>query len=339
MSLQFRIADQVLHVDDSRDATEAIVHKYDAFLNLICADRYAFQRDAVRAAWRFLVSDKYPDLERLARENWNARDAIRQRHDTIDAYLSKMQLRDRKAVSIDLATGTGKSFVMYALAAIALAEGVVDRVLVLCPSLTIEEGLLEKFSTLAGNSELSGIMKELGAVVAIPGIRRGNQTVQSGDICIENIHAVYENAGSSIADSFRGNGARTLVLNDEAHHLFSPPEKGLKEWIKFLLHSDYGFRYMVNVTGTPYIGSDGNDYFPDIVFRYGLKQAIENKVVKKPNYKLEETYKAHDWQKTYAFHLKNKAEYGEQLRPISICGDAGNCPMCGSLEGAGRVPC
>jgi type III restriction enzyme len=214
MSLQFRIADQVLRVDDGRDATEAIVHKYDAFLNLISSDRYAFQRDAVRVAWRFLVSDKYPDLERLARENWNAREAIRQRHDTIDSYLFKMQLRDRKAVSIDLATGTGKSYVMYALAAIALAEGIVDRVLVLCPSLTIEEGLLEKFSTLAGNSELSGIMKELGAAVAIPGIKRGNQTVQAGDICIENIHAVYENTGSSIADSFRGNGSRTLILND-----------------------------------------------------------------------------------------------------------------------------
>lgn len=31
MSLQFRIADQVLKVDDKREATEAVVHKYDAF--------------------------------------------------------------------------------------------------------------------------------------------------------------------------------------------------------------------------------------------------------------------------------------------------------------------
>ena len=129
-------------------------------------------------AWRFLVSDKYPSLDRLARENWNARDPIRQRHDNIDAYLSKMPLRDRKAVSLDLATGTGKSFVMYALAAIALGEGLVDRVLVLCPSLTIEEGLLEKFSMLTGNSELAAIMRELSAAVTIPGIKRGNQTVQ-----------------------------------------------------------------------------------------------------------------------------------------------------------------
>jgi hypothetical protein len=128
-------------MDDYREATEAVVHKYDAFLNLLCADRYAFQRDAVREALRFLISDKYADLERLARENWNARVAIQQRHEGgISAYLDRMPLKDRKAVSLDLATGTGKSFVMYALAAIALAEGIVDRVLVLCPSLTIEEG-------------------------------------------------------------------------------------------------------------------------------------------------------------------------------------------------------
>ena len=117
-----------------------------------------------------------------------------------------MPLRDRKSVSLDLATGTGKSFVMYALAAIALAEGLAERALVLCPSLTIEDGLLEKFTALAGNGELSGIMKELGAVVAIPGIKRGNETIQFGDICVENIHAVYENTGSSIRDSFRGPG-------------------------------------------------------------------------------------------------------------------------------------
>jgi len=315
MSVQFQIADQVLRVDDKRDATEAVVHKYDAFLNLLCAERFVFQRDAVREMLRFLVSDKYPDLERLARENWNAKPAIQQRHENLDAYLAKMPLRDRKAVSLDLATGAGKSFVMYALAAIALAEGLVDRVLVLCPSLTIEEGLLDKFSALAGNAELSGIMKELGAAVAIPGIRRGNVTTGAGDICIENIHAVYENAGSSIADSFGGNGARTLVLNDEAHHLFSPPDKALKEWLKFLLNADYGFRYFVNVTGTAYTN---DDYFPDVVYRYGLKQAIADKVVKKPNYKLEETFKAHDWQKTYAIHEQNRKDYGKHLKPISI---------------------
>jgi type III restriction enzyme len=315
MSLQFRIADKVLHMDDRRDAVEAVVHKYDAFLNLLCAEKFSFQRDAVRTALRFLVSDKYPNLERLALENWNVHTAIQQRHESQAAYLDKMPLRDRKAASLDLATGAGKSYVMYALAAITLAEGLVDRVLVLCPSLTIEDGLLEKFTALAGDNELAAIMKELGAAVTIPGIKRGNETVRNGDICIENIHAVYENTGSSIADSFRGRGTRTLVLNDEAHHLFSPPDKGLKEWLKFLLNPNYGFRFIVNVTGTPYVG---DDYFPDVIYRYGLKKAIEDKVVKKPDYKIEDTYTAHDWQKTYAFHLENKKTYGSNVKPITI---------------------
>ena len=315
MSLQFRIADQVLRVDDAREATEAVVHKYDAFLNLVCADRYTFQREAVRAPWRFLVSDKYADLERLARENWNAREAIRQRHDGgLDAYLDKMPLRQLKATSLGLATGAGKSYVMYALAAIAMAERLVDRVLVLCPSLTIEEGLLEKFRALAGNDELAGILGELGAAVTIPGIKRGKETIRAGDICIENIHAAYEATGSSIRDSFRGQGARALVLNDEAHHLFNQPAKK-SEWLKFLLNPDYGFRYVVNVTGTPYVD---DDYFPDVLFRYGLKQATKDKVVKKPDYKLEETYKANDWQKTYAFHLKNREAYAGRLKPLTV---------------------
>ncbi len=316
MSIQFRIDDQVLKVADASEAVEAIVHKYDAFLNLLCSDDYSFQRDAVRDTLRFLVSDVYPDLERLARENWNTRESLRQRHEAgVDAYLGLMPLRDRKAVSLDLATGTGKSFVMYALAAIALAEGLADRVLVLCPSLTIEEGLLDKFTTLAGNSEFAEIMSELGAVVAIPCVKRGDETIRSGDICVENIHAVYENTGSSIRDSFRGCGARTLVLNDEAHHLFNAPERALKEWMKFLQHADFGFRMIVNVTGTPYVS---DTYFPDVIYRYGLKQAIENGVIKKPNYKLEETYTAHDWQKTYAIHRKNLKEYGKFLKPLTI---------------------
>ena len=63
--------------------------------------------------------------------------------------------------------------------------------------------------------------------------------------------------------------------------------------MKFLQHTDFGFHQVVNVTGTAYVA---NEYFPDVVFRYGLKQAIADKVVKKPNYKLEDTYSAHDWQ-------------------------------------------
>lgn len=315
MSLEFRIQEQVLKIEDSSDEIEAIVHKYDAFLDLICPDEYEFQKEAVRTVIRYMISQKYENLELLARENWGESEAIRQRHIDVDAFTGLMPLKDFKSASLDLATGTGKSYVMYAIAAIALAEDLVDRVLVLCPSLTIEEGLLDKFTGLASNREFSEIMEDLGASVSIPAIKRGNETIKAGDICIENVHAVYEKTGSSIRDSFKGNGSRSLVLNDEAHHLFSAPDTSLKKWMEFLQDKEFGFSKIVNVTGTPYIG---DIYFPDVIYRYGLKQAIEDKVVKKPNYKEEDTLKEHNWQQTYAIHQKNRKDYGHKVKPITI---------------------
>jgi len=96
--------------DDKRDATEAVVHKYDAFLNLLCAERFAFQRDAVRETLRFLVSDKYPDLERLARGNWNAKPAIQQRMKVWTPISPRCRCATEKRHRFDLATGRGKKF-------------------------------------------------------------------------------------------------------------------------------------------------------------------------------------------------------------------------------------
>jgi len=255
------------------------------------------------------------DLESLARENFLASPKIAQRFDNIDTFLNRMPLRKVKSASLDLATGTGKSYVMYSIAAIALAEGLVDRVLVLCPSLTIEEELIEKFQMLAGNANLVGIMRELGAKVVIPAIGTGRDTVHTKMICVENIHAVYENTGSSIRDSFKDAGNRTLVLNDEAHHLFSGGSGDPKKWLEFLKDTQFGFDKIINVTGTPYTD---DDYFCDVIFRFGLKDAIELGVVKKPDYKLDDTFKDHSWDKTYSFHQHNVVKYGEQVKPISI---------------------
>jgi type III restriction enzyme len=85
--------------------------------------------------------------------------------------------------------------------------------------------------------------------------------------------------------------------------------------MKFFQHTDFGFRQVVNVTGTAYMD---DEYFPDVLFRYGLKQAIADKVVKKPNYKLEDTDSARDWRKTYAIHQQNWKDYGTEVKPITI---------------------
>ena len=59
MSLQYKIADQVLAVSDDTTQTQSIITKYDAFLNLLCAGRYTFQRAAIQTTLTFLVSSKY----------------------------------------------------------------------------------------------------------------------------------------------------------------------------------------------------------------------------------------------------------------------------------------
>ena len=315
MSLQYKIADQVLAVSDDTTQTQSIITKYDAFLNLLCAGRYTFQRAAIQTTLTFLVSSKYQNTEALALENFNSREVLRCRYENAAEFLDRIPLRDRKAASVDLATGAGKSYVIYGLAAIALAEGLVDKVLVLCPSLTIEEGLREKFGAFIGNSELTAIMKEIGVMVPTPGLKTGNDTILAGDICVENVHAVYERTGTSIHDSFKNQGSRVLVLNDEAHHIFSKADQATKKWLEFLQNPIFGFHYIVGFTGTPYIG---NEYFPDVLYRYGIKQAIEDKVVKKPNYKEEQTFKAHSWDETHKIHENNRATYGEQHKPITI---------------------
>ena len=146
--------------------------------------------------------------------------------------LNRLTFPDKLSGTLDIATGTGKSFVMYGLAAIMLAEGIVDRVLVLCPSLTIERGLTEKFRELAANADLRALLPA-DAAIANPAIINASQSITPGDICIENYHATLENVKSSIRDSLVGKGGKTLVLNDEAHHVANETGKAAGKWQVF----------------------------------------------------------------------------------------------------------
>ena len=118
-----------------------------------------------------------------------------------------------------------------------LSEGFVDKVLVLCPSLTIEEELKKKFELFSGDQILTKILQELGASYPSPAIKNANVPILEGDICVENIHAAYQRTGSSISDSFKGKGRRTLVISDEAHHIYSEADAAVKKWFEFLNRS------------------------------------------------------------------------------------------------------
>src|SRR6059036_530498 len=111
-----------------------------------------YQKEAMYTTLRYLLGGKYANLRELAKENFDENEELQQRYGSWVNMERHLQLPDQLSCSIDLATATGKSWVLYGLAVILLAEGAVDRVLVLCPSNTIEAGLMMKFRDLAGNA-------------------------------------------------------------------------------------------------------------------------------------------------------------------------------------------
>jgi len=234
----------------------------------------------------------------------------------LSEYLKHIRIKDRKSYSIDLATGTGKSWVIYGVAQIMMAEGLVDKVLVLCPSLTIEEELKKKFERFSGDAVLTKILEELEADYPSLAIKSANDPILNGDICVENIHAAYQRTGSSIEDSFKGKAERTLVISDEAHHIYSEADAAVKKWFDFITSEEYNFQYLLGLSGTPYIG---DEYFHDVIYRYGIKQAMDDGIVKKIDYKVEEeSTKDKGFDETYQNHLDNQQKYAGTLKPITI---------------------
>jgi type III restriction enzyme len=320
MSLSIRNTDLVLKFND--DAVKDILNKYETYLEALFNDDYSFLREAVKSAVGFLLSQKYKTLEDLANENYLKNPRIKDRYPSKEDYLSDntLPLRNLKACSMDLATGSGKSFLMFGISQLMLCEEAIDKVLVLCPSLTIEEGLTEKFKTLNSSKDLFDILKAINPKYIQPEIKNASETILSNDICIENIHATYQRTGSSIQASFKNEGQSVLVMNDEAHHIFSgEADSKDKKWIEFLKDKEYNFKYIVNVTGTPYYGSDNNDYFNDVIYRFGLKQAVDKGIVKKVDPKTFDEYKDDKgYQQIWAVHQENIKTYGKYVKPISI---------------------
>ncbi|HEV7331887.1 MAG TPA: DEAD/DEAH box helicase family protein [Flavisolibacter sp.] len=312
---------KVIHTDAIKD----IVNKYDTYLEALYDDDYSFHRNAVKEAIAFLLSDRYHNQKELAKENYKVNPKLRELHGGEDDFLSKLHLPELKACSFDLATGTGKSYLMYGIAMVMLCEEAVDKVLVLCPSLTIEEGLKDKFNELNSRKELLDILRSINPNFVQPEIKNANETILKNDICIENIHATYDRTGSSIEASFKNKDHSVLVLNDEAHHIYSGElDTKTKKWEDFLKSKEYNFKYIVGVTGTPYYKSDNQDYFYDLVYRFSLKQATDRGIVKKVDYKTFDEYKGNKgYQQSYEIHKKNIEEYGSYVKPISIvvCAD------------------
>lgn len=309
-------ADQLLlKVSETYDRDAFELDAYDEFIEAIAKGR-DYQIEATRVVLRYLLGGHYENTEQLARESYNASPDLQRLYPSADALVERLPFTDKLACTLDLATGTGKSFVMYAVARVMLNEGAVDRVLVLVPSLTIEAGILDKFNALSADGDLSDLLPIRPSGHPIPTIVDASSTVQAGEICVENVHAAYERTGSSLGDSFTGVGNRALVISDEAHHVIAAPKAQNKKWHDFLTNADYGFAYHLGVSGTCYAG---NAYFTDVVHRYAIRDAINDKWVKEIYYLAEDDSATDDerFQKLLAQHEQNRKTY-QPLKPLTI---------------------
>ncbi len=311
---KFSVSDLILEVPSTLDPSRFDLDEYEDFISLVSGGR-VYQEESLRKLVTFLAGGQFRDAADLASYSWKRNPILETAYGSFARLLDDLPFRGKLACSIDLATGTGKSFVMYGLARILLNEGTVDRALVLCPSITIEGGLLDKFRHLSADRELrAALPKRKG--VRNPEVIQATSTVESGKICIENIHAVYAASKSAIAESLAGKGSSTLVLNDEAHHIYSPTNSGLREWKVFLDEPKFNFRRIAGFSGTCYTG---NDYFSDVVHRYSLAQAIEEKAVKRVWYVDQDVSKTEteSFQKIVANHEQNRKRY-RPIKPLTI---------------------
>ena len=316
----------VLQVKPDVDRNVFDIDKYDDFLDVLCGSR-DYLRESIEETVRYLLSLEYQNTLQLAKENFNSNQNLQEYYGSFSKFEDNLDFKDKLSCTIDLATGTGKTWAMYGIAQIMLAEGKVDRVLILCPSLTIERQLTERFEDFATNSSLKNTLPE-DSKYKNPRIISASQTIKKGDICIENVHATYAKTGSSITDSITDQGETTLILNDESHHLLNPTDgigvtekKQVKKWKEFLLDSKFNFQFIVNLSGTPYMG---NNYASDVIYRYSIMDAMtgrkaDNFVIKKINYVQKDTAinEQERFEIIYGNHKNNKKEY-PKLKPITI---------------------
>lgn len=322
--MEYKDSNLVLEV--SKNVNPAVWDEgfFQNFFDLLFGKR-SYQKEAAETALRFLNSGEYQNIKALAKENFEKNEVIRARwNNDFSTMEDDLDLADKLSATLDLATGTGKSYVMFAIALVMLATKKVSRVLVLVPSITIESELTQKFKDLLGNQQL---LKTLGDDFIPPQILNGDSTLVENSIAIENRNAVYkaQSTRNSIVDSLKGNGEKTLVLNDEVHHVYYSESNEWKNFIEDERNNGINFKYVIGVTGTAYKGRNKNEnnYFSNVIYRFSLRDAIEQGFVKDIEYISKEDIpndKDERWQVILNSHHQIASQMPAELgiKPITI---------------------
>ena len=273
----------------TKPVEEDILKKYAGVLDVVCGEeKYFFQREAVERVLSYMLN--YRDLEELVKENIKSRKIEYNKfyqEQFGERYIEKFADRNKKIGTIDLPTGTGKSFVMFAVAIILYNEiEEINRVQVIVPSKTIAKQLSDKFKML--RDKLSRMQE-----IKLPTLTSLHEDeLKANELAIDNIHKLYEtqNAQLSKEHSFgKCRGVDVLIMNDEAHHIYNAKgsidaggEKDLRKWFEFLMNEHYNFKYILNFTATPFEAQD--KYLHNVIYRYSLNDAIQEKIVKDVRY-------------------------------------------------------
>jgi type III restriction enzyme len=260
-----------------------------------------FQYQAIKLTMIYLWGGGYKNVAELAKENFAHKIHIKERFGSEEIMLGHLPLADRLSGVVHMATGTGKSYVIFAVAYLSLVMGFTRRVLVLGPSSTIiEEGLHKKFQEFMHNQEWNACLPKEYQGKAID-LLTNNDVIEDGSITIENINAIYSVGG--IRDTLFKDVDEVLVLGDEIHHAYShlnfnaikkeleldqdvdaekgkeSDEKNERLWMQFLKKNKEITRH-IGFTGTPY---NKDDYFADVIFDYNIRTAINEKYIKDIN--------------------------------------------------------
>jgi type III restriction enzyme len=110
----YKTQDLVLQVKQNYDPTKLNLKKWVNFFDVLCGDR-EFQKEAIRDAIIFLAAGEYNSIESLVEENFRKNPELQKRYKDVRDYQRNLPLPHKLSAVIDLATGTGKSYVIYVL--------------------------------------------------------------------------------------------------------------------------------------------------------------------------------------------------------------------------------
>lgn len=346
MALKLHLSEHTLDINEKRcDFTRFDFKDIEDYVKELTGSR-GYQFDAIKKTLVYLWGGRWKDLNQLATENFRKKHAIQERFLTEENFLRHLPLPDRLSGVVHMATGTGKSYVIFAIAYLSVVMKLVKRVLVLGPSSTIiEEGLRDKFKKLMEDPRLTSKLPPKYRNVPVV-LLDETKPAEDYSIIIENINAVYNKDRNAIGDTLFSQTNDVLVLSDEVHHAYThltftetdlllEHKEGTGEtrverlWMKFLREEKKIARH-IGFTGTPY---NQDEYFTDIIYNYSIPDALNDRFIKKINpiihtesdEKVQRLSQQQGFEIIYKTHVQNREKFSyaddknkPMVKPITI---------------------